>query len=184
MVNDSKTLSFPNGWGYDTIWIQPGDNEIFTGDKTFNITLTANSEEYSFGALSSTVVNIKDNEHPLNLVLGDFVETDIYHELGGFDVSLSISAMYDVLLKMVLDQKISYSCLPIVTAVYKGGGVSSIMKQERQEDQTQIRKRYFSFYERLLYGAVSWCMVWSGRILRYTVLKVLNSEMQARFNGY
>ncbi|HEN21300.1 MAG TPA: hypothetical protein ENN86_04745, partial [Desulfobacteraceae bacterium] len=33
LVNDSKTLSYPQGWGYDTIWIKPIDNDIFTGNK-------------------------------------------------------------------------------------------------------------------------------------------------------
>ncbi|HDS08031.1 MAG TPA: hypothetical protein ENO05_10445, partial [Bacteroides sp.] len=31
LLNSSKTLSFPDGYGYDTIWIQPVDNDEFTG---------------------------------------------------------------------------------------------------------------------------------------------------------
>lgn len=72
LENDSKTLSFPNGWGWDTIWINPTDNDIFTGNKSFNITLTGNSLDLTFGAISSHSVNLMDNEHPLATWLGAY----------------------------------------------------------------------------------------------------------------
>ena len=105
LVNTDKTLSFPNGWGYDTIWIQPVDNDIFTGDKLFNITLVSNTEDYAFGALQSTVINVKDNEHPLNLVLGSYVETDIYYSDGSVDgtYDVTITPNPDDITKVFID---------------------------------------------------------------------------------
>ena len=92
MVNDSKTLSFPNGWGYDTIWIMPIDNDIFTGDKLFNITLTSNTEDYAFGAAVTNVVTIKDNEHPLGAWIGTYaVQALSYGRPGEWDEAWSVT---------------------------------------------------------------------------------------------
>jgi len=75
LVNDSKTLSYPQGWGYDTIWIKPIDNDIFTGNKTFYINLVSNSLDYEFGANTLFTVNIIDDEHPLKEWIGSY---DVY----------------------------------------------------------------------------------------------------------
>ncbi len=96
LLNDSKTLSFPNGWGWDTIWIEPADNEIFTGDKEFNITLTTNSLDLTLGAISTHAVVLKDNEHPLAKWLGDYsVEALSYGNPGPWDEAWSVSAAPD-----------------------------------------------------------------------------------------
>lgn len=78
LLNDSKELNFAGGdvegstMGYDTIFIQTIDNEIFTGNRRFHIDLLSNSAGYDFGTLSTTEVTIVDNEHPLNIVLGNY----------------------------------------------------------------------------------------------------------------
>lgn len=92
LVNETNTLSFPNGWGYDTIWVEPVDNDIFTGDMYFNVTLASNTEDYEFGALVSNTVTVKDNEHPLNLVLGTYLETDYWFE------DESVDGTYEVII--------------------------------------------------------------------------------------
>ncbi len=82
LVNDSKTLSVSEGWGYDTIWIQPIDNDAFGGTKNFNIVLTSNSQNYEFGAISTNAVEIIDDEHPLQKWIGTYsaVTTTIYYD--------------------------------------------------------------------------------------------------------
>jgi hypothetical protein len=95
LVNENQTLSFPDGWGYDTIWIRPIDNDIFTGDKVFNVTLTSNTVDYAFGAPITNVVTVKDNEHPLNLVLGNYIETDYYFTDGSVDGTYEVTITPD-----------------------------------------------------------------------------------------
>jgi hypothetical protein len=96
LLNDSKSLSFPNGWGWDTIWIDPTDNEIFTGDKKFNITLNGNSLELALGAISSHEVTLKDNEHPLAAWLGSYsVEAISYGDPGNWDELWSVTSEAD-----------------------------------------------------------------------------------------
>lgn len=86
LMNDSKTLEFPDGWGYDTIWIDPGDNDIFTGDRLFNIVLTSNSLDYDFGAFVSHTVTLKDNEHPLGAWIGTYeVDAQSYGDPENWD---------------------------------------------------------------------------------------------------
>jgi hypothetical protein len=72
LVNESKTLSISAGWGYDTIWIQPIDNDIFTGNLILVIDLTSNSKEYPFGVVSTHTLTIIDNEHPLGAWIGAY----------------------------------------------------------------------------------------------------------------
>ncbi len=92
LLNDSKTLSFSKGWGYDTIWIQPIDNDIFEGNKAFNIVLTSNSQNYDFGAISSNAVTIVDDEHPLKAWIGTYsVEALSYGKPGTWDELWSVT---------------------------------------------------------------------------------------------
>jgi len=86
LVNDSKTLSFPEGWGYDTIWIQPIDNDIFEGNKAFNIDLLSNSQNYQFGANVSNAITIVDDEHPLKPWIGSYtVDAQSYGDPENWD---------------------------------------------------------------------------------------------------
>jgi hypothetical protein len=86
LVNDSKTLSFPEGWGYDTIWIQPIDNEIFEGNKAFNIELLSNSQSFQFGAISTNMATIIDDEHPLKAWIGSYtVDAQSYGDPENWD---------------------------------------------------------------------------------------------------
>jgi hypothetical protein len=70
LVNTSNTLDI-DGWGYDTIWIEPIDNDVFTGDLALIINLTSNTNSYPFGVTKSHTLTIVDNEHPL----GDWIGT-------------------------------------------------------------------------------------------------------------
>ena len=72
LVNSSNTLDISDGWGYDTIWIQPIDNDIFTGNILLIINLTSNTNNYPFGVTKSHSLTIIDNEHPLGDWIGTF----------------------------------------------------------------------------------------------------------------
>lgn len=72
LVNSSNTLDISDGWGYDTIWIQPIDNDVFTGNILLIINLTSNTNSYPFGVTSSHSLTIIDNEHPLGDWIGSF----------------------------------------------------------------------------------------------------------------
>lgn len=94
LENDSKTLNYPDGWGFDTIWVNPADNDIFTGDKSFNISLTENSLDLTYGAISSHAVTLKDNEHPLAKWLGSYaVEALSYGNPGAWDEAWTVSSV-------------------------------------------------------------------------------------------
>jgi hypothetical protein len=92
LVNNSKTLNFPDGWGYDTIWIQPVDNDVFTGNKVFNVVLQANSQNYPLGVTSSNMVTLVDNEHPLKQWIGTYsVEALSYGSPGEWDEAWTVN---------------------------------------------------------------------------------------------
>lgn len=69
----SKTLSLPEGLGTAYVEVVPIDNDEFDGNKTFKLRLVSNSEDYPFGTIRVNTVTIEDDEHPLKLVLGDYI---------------------------------------------------------------------------------------------------------------
>ncbi|HKM93625.1 MAG TPA: Calx-beta domain-containing protein [Prolixibacteraceae bacterium] len=77
IVISEPKLSYPNGYGYDTIQIKTIDNDEFSGTKTFSIILTSNSLNYDFGALDTILVNLTDDDHPFGWMLGDYSATGI-----------------------------------------------------------------------------------------------------------
>lgn len=96
LVNSEKTLTFPDGWGYDTIWIQPVDNDIFTGNKTFTINLQTNSEDYAFGSNYFCEAKLLDDEHPLGKWIGTYtVAAASYGNPGEWDETWSVVTQPD-----------------------------------------------------------------------------------------
>lgn len=99
LLNENKTLSFSGGitegssMGYDTIFIQTVDNEIFTGNKRVNIVLMSNSAGYNFGSLSTFSLTVVDNEHPLNIVLGTYDVTGESAFGGSLSTTIETSAV-------------------------------------------------------------------------------------------
>jgi hypothetical protein len=93
IVNESNSLTFSDGLGTEYIEVKVIDNDVFTGDKTFTIQLTGNSQNYQLGAISSVVVTLVDDEHPLKLVLGDYVFSGLDAWGGEFSVNVTTSAV-------------------------------------------------------------------------------------------
>lgn len=72
--------------GLTEVTITPVDNDIFTGDKTFTVTIVSNSKDYMQAVQSSAVVTIKDDEHPLNQWIGTYdVAAASYGSPGAWD---------------------------------------------------------------------------------------------------
>ncbi len=92
LVNASKILDISGG-GYDTIWIQPIDNEIFTGNLNIVITLLSNTGDYNWGAQDAHTLTIMDNEHPLGDWIGSYsvTATDYWSYFGPETWSVSTS---------------------------------------------------------------------------------------------
>jgi hypothetical protein len=91
VLNSTTELTFADGWGYDTIWIQPTDNDIFTGNKELSLTLTSNSLDYDFGAFSTAIVTLIDNEHPLKDYIGTYtVDAKSYGVPGDWDEAWTV----------------------------------------------------------------------------------------------
>jgi hypothetical protein len=72
LLNTTKTLTFDTYFGYDTIWIDPIDNEEYDKDKRLNIILSNPTNDFKLGANYIANVVISDNEHPLSLVIGNY----------------------------------------------------------------------------------------------------------------
>lgn len=72
--------------GVAQITINPVDNEDFTGDKSFYITIVSNSQGYDNGSKKQILVVLKDDEHPLGNWIGQYVVNAVsYGNPGAWD---------------------------------------------------------------------------------------------------
>jgi len=147
LLNDSKTLTFSGGladgstMGYDTIYIQTIDDEIFTGNRRFDIKLLSNSAGYSFGTRSSIRVTIIDDEHPLNIVLGTYnVEATSYFG-GSANTTIETSAVEGTL------EQVSFPLAQLIPGwgVPESALVYAIVDVEEKTFNIQIGQDYASF---------------------------------------
>ncbi|HDJ33833.1 MAG TPA: hypothetical protein ENF21_07025 [Bacteroidetes bacterium] len=78
--------------GITKVAITPVDNDIFTGDKTFTVTIVSNSKDYEQAVQSSAVITIKDDEHPLLNWLGTYIVDAVsYDGPGVYDERWTVS---------------------------------------------------------------------------------------------
>ena len=82
LVNDSKTLTFASGVGSELIKILPINNDIRDLDKTVKVKIVSNSAGFDIGMAEGLGAEyslvVADDEHPLALVIGNYVEHDYY----------------------------------------------------------------------------------------------------------
>lgn len=108
LLNDAKTLSFPNGWGYDTIRIETIDNNVFTGDKSINIVLGTNSLQYSNGNADVLTLKISDDDHPLGWMFGTYTASgNLWRDAGAKTWQMVIGPDPDNISKIIIQGLIS-----------------------------------------------------------------------------
>lgn len=69
---ESKTLTFTDGLGIVNAVVRPIWDSVYTGNKTFKIRITSNTQNYSLGSVSEAIVTILDAEHPLQKWVGSY----------------------------------------------------------------------------------------------------------------
>lgn len=89
----SKTLTFSEGYGVDYIEIKPVNNDVYTGNKSFVLSLKE-TKGLKYNTNSSVNITIIDDEHPLKHLLGDYTVTGIDllddgNALAPFDIAIS-----------------------------------------------------------------------------------------------
>lgn len=90
LLNTEKTLTFNSYYGYDTIWIEPIDNDIYDKNKSANIILSSPTNNFDLGANYTATLTIEDNEHPLSLVIGTYTVNYVSGYSSGGTGSLTI----------------------------------------------------------------------------------------------
>jgi hypothetical protein len=90
-IVSAGTVDFPEGSGYAYITVHPIHNDLFTGNKSFELVLTSNSKNYPTGAENVITVTLKDNEHPLGKWIGTYsVSAVSYYSPGQYDELWSV----------------------------------------------------------------------------------------------
>ncbi len=113
-----------------------------------------------------------------------FVDRELYRELGGFDLSFSISAAYDMQLRALLVAKASYLHVSKCVVVYEGGGISGGNSPTMRKDRRMILERHYSFGQRMLYGSCFMIMYSLSRIARPLVVRCAPASLKAKFFGH
>jgi hypothetical protein len=95
-IGSAGTVDFPKGAGYANITIHPIDNDVFTGNKSFRIVITANSKNYPIGRENTVLVVLRDNEHPLLKWIGNYsVQAVSYASPGDYDENWLVTTEAD-----------------------------------------------------------------------------------------
>jgi hypothetical protein len=95
-IVSAGSVDFPEGTGMVNITIHPIDNNVFTGNKSFELVLTSNSKNYPTGAENVILVTLKDNEHPLAKWIGTYnVAAVSYSKPGVYDEAWTVTTEPD-----------------------------------------------------------------------------------------
>mgnify|MGYP001387725131 FL=1 len=80
----SKSVNVPLGLA--SITVNPIDNDVFTGNKQFRVSIVSNSKNYPMAVQQSILVTIVDDEHPLKNWIGTYtVAAASYATPGAWD---------------------------------------------------------------------------------------------------
>ena len=91
---DNKEITFEEGYGTQNIVIRPIDNNVFTGKKTFTLTIAGSTPELKESVQNSVKISIADDEHPLSYLFGTYAMEGILISQGqaspnGYDVTIA-----------------------------------------------------------------------------------------------
>lgn len=85
-----KTMSFDNGFGTDTLYVEPIDNNEFTGNKTFYIQIASTTPQLIESVQNKIKVTITDDDHPFGALFGLYTITAV----SGFDGTTTTAPAY------------------------------------------------------------------------------------------
>lgn len=78
--------------GINNITITPVNNDLFTGNKSFIVTIASNSEGYKIAVQDEVLVTIVDDEHPLKDWIGTYtVSATSYGKPGDWDETWTVT---------------------------------------------------------------------------------------------
>ena len=101
---ENKSISFNNGYGVDSVYINIIDNDIFEGNKSFKLTFASVTPEgLKKNAVSSTTVTFIDDEHPLASILGNYQAVDNATSGAIDSYSMSISPIEGSITQITID---------------------------------------------------------------------------------
>ena len=105
------------------------------------------------------------------------LKREIYHAVNGFDLSFKVLADYELLLKVIIEKKISYKHIPIPVVKYKGGGFSLSNIKANEKEREIIRKVYFTKREIYYYSFYVKLINIFKKILFYNKLKYIYNKL-------
>ncbi len=86
----SKTVNVAVGSA--SVTVNPINNDVFTGNKQFRVTIASNSKSYALAVQQSVLVTIVDDEHPLKAWIGTYtVEAVSYGDPGNWDEEWTVT---------------------------------------------------------------------------------------------
>lgn len=113
-----------------------------------------------------------------------FLRRDRYIAHGGFDLRYQLLADYDLLLKLFARRGVHTVHVPIVTAVFQGGGISDRQADLAARERAQVLVARFSATERLAYGAAYFGARGVARQVIYRLLyPFLSPGLRKRLHG-
>lgn len=80
-----------------------------------------------------------------------FAKRELFDRCGYFDLEYKACADYDWLLKCIIKYRFKSHYLPSIITAYNRNGFSSVQNQAFWKEKDEIRRKYFSFFERFVF---------------------------------
>lgn len=94
-IISSKEITVEEGYGYADVIIAAIDNNSYdeNGNKSFQLKITGNNQNYDLASAYTTAITIIDDDHPLGWMLGDYTSAVTETANGSTSHPVSISAV-------------------------------------------------------------------------------------------
>lgn len=132
----SGVLNFPAGTDTQNITFsitgQPG---TFTGNVRFRVKLAGATNDVNLGAINTCTVTIKDLDHPLSALFGDYTFSSVFNVDGGFSYGsweMSISPYEGSVTRVVIDKVTMFQSASLYGSYLPHGEVYGIVSDDRQ----------------------------------------------------
>ena len=107
-----------------------------------------------------------------------FVRRCVYSS-HSFDERFRVLSDFDFLLKVILVERIHYRHIPILVAIFQGGGLTETAVGQMQRERETILRQVYLPWERMLYSGLSGAIRLVGlRFLNHRRLWYLSHELQ------
>lgn len=134
LVDASGVLNFTGNESKNIAIAIKGQVGTYTGDLKFRVKLVSATDGVELGALSTCTVSIKDLDHPLSALFGDYTFSSVFNVNGGYNYGsweMNMSAYEGNTSRVWIDKMTIFQADAYYNAYIPKGSVYGIVSEDR-----------------------------------------------------